>query len=118
VDVSASTRHFETLPQALHFIADLIEKEAPAEMEGQFAHIQHPANPKYHDPGYFARRVFPQLQKHQQEIDFRRRYEDRQFPADHETFKLGGHFRELGCIHMDFTRTEQGWVIDDIWECR
>jgi hypothetical protein len=47
-----------------------------------------------------------------------RLYAGRWFPADADTFKLGGHAAELGHIHIDFVRTRAGWVIDRIWMCR
>ncbi|MHA3775490.1 hypothetical protein ACXR0O_28565 [Verrucomicrobiota bacterium sgz303538] len=45
-------------------------------------------------------------------------YSSRKFPVVGSTFKLGGHDSELGHMHIDFKRTEAGWVLDDIWICR
>ena len=45
-------------------------------------------------------------------------YADKDFPKQGETFKLGGHEKELGHTHIDFTRTKEGWVLSGIYQCR
>jgi hypothetical protein len=45
-------------------------------------------------------------------------YAGREFPADADTFKLGGHDAELGHLDLDFVRTEGGWELERIWMCR
>jgi hypothetical protein len=45
-------------------------------------------------------------------------YGRREFPDQATTFKLGGHDRELGHVHMDFVRAEVGWQLKEIWVCR
>jgi len=45
-------------------------------------------------------------------------YAGRQFPQDARTFKLGGHGKELGHIHIDFVRSGAGWELEKIWMCR
>jgi len=49
---------------------------------------------------------------------FRQLYAAREFPAAGGSFKLGGHMRELGHVHIDFVRVAGGWALDDIWKCR
>lgn len=45
-------------------------------------------------------------------------YAGRTFPQEGTTFKLGGHAKELGHIHVDFVRCDGGWEIHKIWMCR
>jgi hypothetical protein len=45
-------------------------------------------------------------------------YAGREFPQDVQQFKLGGHEKELGHIHIDFMKSKDGWVIQEIWMCR
>ncbi len=42
----------------------------------------------------------------------------REFPKGSATFKLGGHFKELGCHHLDFVKKEGRWFLSRIWQCR
>jgi hypothetical protein len=48
----------------------------------------------------------------------RSRYAGRTFPANEATFELGGHESELGHVHVDFVRGEDGWQFKEIWICR
>jgi hypothetical protein len=45
-------------------------------------------------------------------------YSGRAFPAREARFKLGGHGPELGHVHVDFVRSESGWQLENIWQCR
>lgn len=45
-------------------------------------------------------------------------YADREFPQDAREFKLGGHAKELGHIHIDFVKSKAGWEIQKVWMCR
>jgi hypothetical protein len=45
-------------------------------------------------------------------------YADREFPPGRRVFKLGGHAKELGHIHIDFIRSKAGWEIKKVWMCR
>ena len=45
-------------------------------------------------------------------------YAGKQFPESETQFKLGGHAKELGHIHVDFVRNDDGWAIEEIWQCR
>jgi len=40
------------------------------------------------------------------------------FPQGDEWFKLGGHDKELGYIHIDFRKGTRGWFLEDIYMCR
>jgi hypothetical protein len=63
--------------------------------------------------------VFEQLARERQRTgDLSKLYKDREFPAGKDTFKLGGHDKELGHIHIDFIRDGDSWKLKDIWQCR
>jgi hypothetical protein len=117
-ETDADIKSFRALSQAIDFIAELIERNAASELMAQFAYIQHPQVAGPHYSTSFTNHIFPQLQTYHHEINFRARYEGKRFPADETRYTLGGHMKELGCIHIDFIKKEQGWVLDSIWECR
>ena len=110
-------KYFCSLSEAVVFIAECIGNNSASELMAQLAHVGRPTT-MIDYPAYFAQRIFPQLKQRHQEIDFRVRYKDQSFSVDDVRFKLGGHMKELGYIHIDFMKTDQGWVLDDIWECR
>ena len=45
-------------------------------------------------------------------------YAGRAFPSQESRFKLGGHARELGHLHVDFVREGPGWRLENVWLCR
>ncbi|MEO6474813.1 MAG: hypothetical protein ABIQ96_06800 [Luteolibacter sp.] len=45
-------------------------------------------------------------------------FEGRVFPKDATTFTLGGHKKELGHCHIDFSKDGDSWRIAGIWQCR
>jgi hypothetical protein len=45
-------------------------------------------------------------------------YAGRKFPKSAREFKLGGHDKEFGHIHIDFVRLGSRWEIQKIWMCR
>ena len=45
-------------------------------------------------------------------------YAKRTFPAKGNSFKLGGHDKELGHIHIDFTKKDGAWRLKTIFMCR
>ncbi len=45
-------------------------------------------------------------------------YKDSQFPKDRESFKLGGHTKEIGCMHIDYRLINKRWYLYRIWQCR
>ena len=109
---------FQTLSQAVECITEMIERDAAAELLAQCAQAHDPYPTRLVYPDTFTNRLFPQLRAFHLAIDFRTRYMHKRFPSKDTHFKLGGHMQELGCIHIDFTKIEQGWVLDSIWECR
>jgi hypothetical protein len=52
------------------------------------------------------------------QCSLRRLYEAREFPRDTQEFKLGGHGKELGHIHVDFQMTAAGWYLKEVSICR
>lgn len=106
----AAPRHFQSLSEATTFLdraLTLRNREAILNI--------------LESGSYFSRHpeVFRML------VDERKRagalrelYDDRKFPTDSETFKLGGHASELGHVHIDFIREKSGWRLKDIWNCR
>lgn len=112
-ETEAGIKCFQSLSQAVEFIAERLERIEALELMAQLAQISHPVN-----SDFFIDSLFPELQKHHHELDFRIRYTKIHFPPGEVQFKLGGHMKELGCIHMDFVKIEQGWMLDAIWRCR
>jgi hypothetical protein len=45
-------------------------------------------------------------------------YAEKEFPQDSWEFKLAGHGKELGHIHIDFVKSKAGWEIQKVWMCR
>ncbi|MEJ5277556.1 MAG: hypothetical protein WHU94_16825 [Thermogemmata sp.] len=118
METDAGIKCFPTLSQAVAFIAEAIERNAPSELMAQCAHIQRPRPTEPYYTESFTNHIFPQLQRYHQELDFRTRYKGKRFPSNETRFTLGGHMKELWCIHIEFVKIEQGWVLDSIWECR
>ena len=112
-------RSFQHLSEAVDWISTCLETGAAQEMAAHLAYVRRSRIKNFRpDRERFIQWEFPNLQKRHQEIDLRRYYQGREFPEQESTFTLGGHFAELGCIHIDFARTAQGWVLDEIWTCR
>jgi len=62
--------------------------------------------------------VLDRLRKQNDATPLVKLYAGRKFPAAAREFKLGGHDRELGHIHIDFVRSGSRWEIQKIWMCR
>lgn len=45
-------------------------------------------------------------------------FADLEFPEVGDSYKLGGHDKELGHIHIDFEKHRGMWELSKIWECR
>jgi hypothetical protein len=73
-------------------------------------------SPSY--PRYFSEWLFPKLTERHRELDFRTRYQDWTVPEDSRTFTLGGHDKELGHIHINFSKRANGWVLNEISACK
>jgi len=62
--------------------------------------------------------VMDSLAQTQQRSPLSNLYSSVEFPADASVFKLGGHARELGHIHIDVKKTGGVWQLSGIWMCR
>jgi len=99
---------FLSLKEAVTFISSCLERGDLATLAGACLE----------GSGTLTPAVFAQLQKIHKEIPLGTRYEKREFPADAESFKLGGHMSELGHIHIDFVKRSGKWCLSRIWMCR
>lgn len=105
---------FKSLERALSFIESHLDNDNAAELfdaclESRASEFLRPL-------------IFERLREIHTEIGLRTLYLDcsppLSFPADAETFKLGGHDRELGHIHIDFKKVKSKWQLEAIWMCR
>jgi hypothetical protein len=62
--------------------------------------------------------TFENLKKINEKNPILKTYEKIEFPEDKDNFKIGGHMKELGCIHIDFVKIQGKWFIQDLWTCR
>jgi hypothetical protein len=62
--------------------------------------------------------VLDKLRERHESIPLPELYAGREFPKDAKRFKLGGHAKELGYIHIDFVKSKVGWEFEKIWMCR
>lgn len=69
-------------------------------------------------PANFPDYTFKNLKKLNKKKSLVEIYKDKIFPKGKKNFKLGGHMKELGCIHIDFIKKDDKWYIQDIWTCR
>ena len=111
-------RYFQTLEAVVDFICSSLDTDTCGTLLNQIEQSERHTARDSSYPDYFQKFVFSQLQDLHRKLDLRRLYRGRTFPKEQRTYKLGGHMQELGCIHIDFLKAEQGWVISDIWICR
>jgi hypothetical protein len=117
-DTSSRIQEFQSLAEAVAFIAECTASNATLELFNQTIDAEKQAEKYIERPEFFAQWTFPALRKQYEIMDFRIRYQGWNFPTDIERFKLGGHDAELGHIHIDFIKRDKGWVIERIWQCR
>jgi hypothetical protein len=115
---SSHIRQFQSLAEAVNFIAECTASSSTIELFNQTVEAEKQVEQYVERHEHFARWTFPPLRRQYEIMDFRIRYKDWAFPADAEKFKLGGHDKELGHMHIDFIKRDKGWVIEDIWQCR
>ncbi|MBN2147637.1 MAG: hypothetical protein JW726_09625 [Anaerolineales bacterium] len=116
--LNTETPTFQSLAQAVGFIAERLECDAPEELLATFANTRRARPYKPFEIECFTGYAFPALQKCHQEMDLRVRYTGQDFDPALREHQLGGHMQELGCIHIDFVKTASGWVLEEIWLCR
>ena len=99
-------RTFSELADAVRFLAEALE----AGDDATLADACHEALPD--------KWIMDRLREQAAETPLVGLYAGRTFPRDGTRFKLGGHAKELGHIHIDFVRPKAGWEIERIWMCR
>ena len=99
-------RTFSDLAEAVRFL-DTVIAETDYDALAQACHEELP--PEW---------VLERLRERSQDTPLPDLYADREFPQDGRSFKLGGHGRELGHIHIDFIKSETGCELQRIWMCR
>jgi len=102
---SAETGSYTKLPHAVAAIAACLDK-------GDYKTLAAACSRKPNE------HVLRQLGEVHKKTPLPTLYADRTFPANAERFKLGGHAKELGHIHIDFSKTGGAWRIESIWMCR
>jgi hypothetical protein len=117
-DSSSGIRQFQSLTEAVDFIAECTASDSATALFNQTVEAETQGERPIEQTEYFTQRTFPVLRQQYQIMDFRIRYKDWAFPADTERFKLGGHDKELGHMHIDFIKRDNGWVIERIFQCR
>ncbi|MDB5307123.1 MAG: hypothetical protein JWO38_1325 [Gemmataceae bacterium] len=99
-------RIFTRLAEATHFLAQAVETKNNEAL----ASASRTALP----PSW----VIDRLRERNDATPLVELYAGREFPLDQDEFKLGGHAKELGHIHIDFVRSAGGWEVEQIWMCR
>ena len=117
-EATSNIKRFHTLADAIAFISECVETNSARVLFDQTVFAEQQAEKYVEHPDHFIKFTFPTLLHKFQEIDFRTRYKDTLFPIEAERFKLGGHDKELGHIHIDFLKRGDAWVIEKIWCCR
>ena len=102
---SSASNTFKDLTGAVSFIATSLDKSDLKTLADACSQV-----PKEH--------VLKQLGALHRAKSLPKLYVGRKFPANGDTFKLGGHAKELGHIHIDFTRQDGAWRLKAIWLCR
>ena len=99
---------FTNLQHAVDFIASSLEST-------NFAGIATACQSSERKPN---NSLLVSLQRTNQLKPLRQLYAGKSFPTNAVTFKLGGHDKELGFIHIDFILTNEVWKLQAIWQCR
>ena len=115
---TSDVKQFHTLADAIAFISECVESHSALALFNQTLSVESQEEKFFKEPDYFIKSTFPALQRQFQVMDFRIRYEGRSFPENMVTFKLRGHDKELGHMHIDFLKRGDDWVIEKIWQCR
>lgn len=62
--------------------------------------------------------ILERLKEKHTTASLRQLYAQIEFPKNEHEFKLGGHDKELGHIHIDFVKNDGSWFLNKIWMCR
>ena len=111
-------RTFQSLSEAIDFIADCLETEAVVSLATEIESLEARLGTTPNVASGFPEGIFMPLQEIHAEKDLRSLYRGRDFTDNDAGMALGGHVSELGSIHIFFVKRERGWVIRDIWLTR
>jgi hypothetical protein len=99
-------RTFSTLADAVAFLAEVLAQQ-------DYDTLASACHEELPQPW-----VLERLRERHESTSLPELYADWEFPTDTRQFKLGGHAKELGHIHIDFVKSKKGWEIQEIWMCR
>jgi hypothetical protein len=107
-------RRFSTLEEAIHFIANCLEKDAPSKLTAEIELMQSKVAHDSDYGHYFIKGIFLVLQKLHAERDLR----TAEVAEDKETYKL--HFSDywLMGLNVDLIKRSEGWVLRDMYLTR
>ena len=114
----SNVKSFQRLSVAVTFITECLETDAYTELFSELEQAQEHVARRSDYLDYFTKFIFSPLREIHKQMNLQELYRGREFPKSDTYFKLGGHMQELGCIHIDFEKREQSWVLRDIWMCR
>jgi hypothetical protein len=97
---------FANLAAAVEFLAEVVSQEDYDALAGA---CREPLPPEW---------VLARLRQRHEATPLPELYAGWEFPRDAREFKLGGHAKELGFIHIDFVKSRAGWEIQKVWMCR
>ena len=103
---------WKKLQDALGFLVERLEAEDYAAIGAVCPKLRATGESSY---GYHALAVLRQKHLEKPLLSL---YRLHRFPWLRRRYKLGGHDRELGHVHIDFSRTPAGWELDHINICR
>jgi hypothetical protein len=112
---------FERLADAIEFLAaslDAGDVEAIADRCTNATHDVERAIPGDPGPREYRLRAIRLLGQRHSKKSLRLTYAGWTFPRKAVEFKLGGHAKELGHVHIDFVRDSGSWLLSEIWVCR
>jgi hypothetical protein len=112
---------FKQLSDAIEFLAGHLENgrhEAIADQCRDSLQDSERAIPGLPSPREYRLRAIQALAQRHAERSLRSLYRWKTFPLLRKEFKLGGHAKELGHIHVDFDRSETGWCLKEVSICR
>jgi len=101
---------FTNFTQAITFIDKCLDDNATNRFVTAFV------EPRSHEQ--MRINVFNNLKRYNQRNKLASLYPGREFPENDTLFGLGGHFKELGCVHIIFNQTNNVWILKDTFICR
>jgi len=104
-------RAFRNLADLVAFVGDCLERDDRAVLAAACAGDE--------GEGSVTDGAFKWLRAHQSRASLIDLYREQQLPNAAGTFKLGGHDRELGHVHVDLASPDgRSWHLVKIWQCR